>query len=75
MGSPAQPTAGTRRTISTINCKSLASGDGRALEIGGGDGCPGLSQGALVIKNPPANAGDMRHGFDPWVRKMPWRRK
>jgi len=25
-----------------------------------------------VVKNPPANAGDR---FDPWVRKMPWRRK
>ena len=30
----------------------------------------------LVIKNPPANAGDIkRHGFNPWVRKIPWRRK
>ena len=29
---------------------------------------------ALVVKNPPANAGDMRHKFDPWVRKIPWRR-
>ena len=28
---------------------------------------------ALVVKNPPVNAGD-RHGFDPWVRKIPWRR-
>ena len=25
------------------------------------------------IKNPPANAGDMR-GFDPWIGKIPWRR-
>ena len=25
-----------------------------------------------VVKNPPANAGDR---FDPWVEKMPWRRK
>ena len=31
-------------------------------------------QVALVIKNPPANAGDMRHRFDPWVRKTPWKR-
>jgi len=23
----------------------------------------------------PANAGDIRPGFDPWVRKIPWRRK
>ena len=30
------------------------------------------SQVALVIKN--LLAGDMRHGFDPWVGKIPWRR-
>ena len=29
----------------------------------------------LVIKNPPANAGDMRCSFNPWVRKIPWRRE
>ena len=29
------------------------------------------SQVALVIKNPPANAGDMRCEFDPWVGKIP----
>ena len=29
-------------------------------------------QVALVIKNPPANAGDIT---DAWVRKMPWRRE
>ena len=28
-----------------------------------------------MLKNLPANAGDVRHGFDPWVRKIPWRRK
>ena len=36
-------------------------------------GCPGGS----VVKNPPANEGDigdMRLGFSPWVRKIPWRR-
>ena len=28
-----------------------------------------------VVKNPSANAGDiMRHKFDPWIRKIPWRR-
>ena len=31
------------------------------------------SQVAPVVKNPPANAGDV--GFDPWVGKIPWRRK
>ena len=30
---------------------------------------------ALVVKNPPTNAGrHKRLGFDPWVRKIPWRR-
>ena len=29
---------------------------------------------ALVIKNPPANAGNTRCGFNPWVEKIPWRR-
>ena len=24
-----------------------------------------------VVKNSPANAGDIRDGFDPWVRKIP----
>ena len=33
------------------------------------------SQVVLVVKNLPANAGDMRHGFHPWVRNIPWRRK
>ena len=30
---------------------------------------------ALGVKNPPANAGDMRLAFDPWVGKIPWRRE
>ena len=33
------------------------------------------SQVSLVVKNLPANAGGMRQGFDPWVGKIPWRRK
>jgi len=32
------------------------------------------SQVALVVKNPPANAGDKRRRLDPWVGKIPWRR-
>ena len=29
-----------------------------------------------MVKNPFANVGDTRdHWFDPWVRKIPWRRK
>ena len=31
----------------------------------------GASQVALTVKNPPANAGDMRRGFDPWVGRSP----
>ena len=27
-----------------------------------------------MVKNPPANAGDERHKFDPWVGKILWRR-
>jgi len=34
---------------------------------------PWSSQVALVVKNPPANAGDIRGNFDPWVGKIPWR--
>ena len=31
---------------------------------------------AQLIKNQLANAGDTRdRGFNPWVRKIPWRRK
>ena len=32
------------------------------------------SQVALVVKNLPVSVGDTRHGFDPWVGKIPWRR-
>jgi len=28
---------------------------------------------AIVVKNLPANAGDMRCELDPWVQKIPWR--
>ena len=30
---------------------------------------------ALVVKNQPAKAGDVKkRGFNPWVRKIPWKR-
>ena len=32
------------------------------------------SQVVLMVKNPPANVGDMRSQYDPWVRKISWRR-
>ena len=35
-------------------------------------GFPGGASG----KEPPANATDIKRcGFDPWIRKVPWRRK
>ena len=34
----------------------------------------GVSQAALVEKNPPVNVGDVRRGFDPWDGKIPWGR-
>ena len=38
--------------------------------------CLGGFSGGFVIKNPPANAGECwRRGFNPWVKKIPWRRK
>ena len=34
-----------------------------------------VSHVALVVRNLPASAGDIkRHEFNPWVRKNPWRR-
>ena len=32
---------------------------------------PRASPVGLVAKNPPANARDIKHGFDPWVQKIP----
>jgi len=30
---------------------------------------------ALLVNNPPANAGDLRDwGFELWIGKIPWRR-
>ena len=36
-----------------------------------GSGFPGGS----VVKNPPAMQERWRHGFNHWVKKIPWRRK
>ena len=35
---------------------------------------PGRFPGGSVVKNLPVNAGE-RRGFDPRIRKIPWRRK
>ena len=34
----------------------------------------GASQVTLEVKNPPANAGDIRCTFDPWLGTIPLRR-
>ena len=54
---------------SRTRLKRLSSSSSRTLT--------GASQVVLVVKNPPANAGDPkeRHKFDPWVGKSPWNRK
>ena len=38
--------------------------------------CVQASQMALVVKNLPANSGDVRDTdrFNPWVGKIPWKR-
>ena len=36
---------------------------------------PWASQVVLVVKTQPANADVKRSDFDPWVGKIPWRRK
>ena len=50
-----------------------------AIRIGVPDWSPtsrGSSQVALVVKNPPANAGDVRDtGLIPGLGNSPWRRK
>ena len=41
--------------------------------VGRGGGIrPGPAQVALVVKNLPANAGDVRDGFHPWVGRGTW---
>ena len=35
----------------------------------------GAAQVVLEVNYLPANTGDLRCRFDPWVRKSPWRRR
>ena len=30
-----------------------------------------MSQPVIIVKNPPANAGDARDEFDPWIWEVP----
>ena len=49
------------------DCSDLATAAAACLNVG--------PQVALVVKNLPVNAGDVRDsGFDPWVGKISWRR-
>ena len=66
---PAQPSTSTWRPQS-LNLLSLVSFWGSFL------GPQGVSSVALVVKNPPANAGDFckRCRFDLSVSRIPWRR-
>ena len=46
-----------------------------SLKLVGRKCYPGASQVVLVVKNPPANAGDLKRcGSNPWIRKISWRR-
>ena len=37
--------------------------------------CSWNSPDGSVVKNPPTSAGDTEYLFDPWVRKIPWRKE
>ena len=53
--------------LHTLNSEDAGKQDISAALVGAGR----ASQMALVVKNPPANAGDIKSGgFDPWVRKI-----
>ena len=52
-----------------LNNKTICKGEGEDWET------TRASQVALVVKNLCQCRRCKRRGFDPWVRKMPWRRK
>ena len=55
-----------------IDLFSCSLVDGKGLILLPGSKLKGTSLVALVVKNPPANAGDEKDiGFNPWVRKIP----
>ena len=72
-------------TLRYIQVKLIELGDGLKLVSDRQGGVKGDFQnfglcnwmlgfsGGSVVKNPPARAGD--NGFNPWVRKIPWRMK
>ena len=44
-------------------------------QVNAGQGIRKGFPGVLEVKNMPANAGDIRGSFDPWIEKIPGRRK
>ena len=60
----------------TAEWKVGKDGDGAFFQLPLPGSCLAVTgfPGDAVVKNPPANAGDAR-GFDPWVRKILWKRK
>ena len=59
-----------------VGTKTRINKHGKMLKLTGTYiGSIGASQVVIVVKNPPGNAGRRKRcGFDPWVRKIPWRR-
>ena len=54
--------------MKTLRKQYLTQGQARSLNN------DWASQVRLVVKNLTANGGDIRRGFDPWVRKIPCKR-
>ena len=45
------------------------------LGLPGTQGNSTAFQGVLMVKNPPANTGDLRRQeLDPWIGNIPWKR-
>ena len=62
---------GERRRVAPCGPQPSSSHEGWSWSLLGSSSQ--ASQVVLVVKNLPANAGDMRGRFDPWVGKIPWR--
>ena len=60
--------AQSQTRLKRLSSSSSSSVKGRLYQLA----C--VFPGGSMVKNLPANAGDQRCGFDPWVVKKPWRR-
>ena len=65
-----------RKSLFSPSITSFVGGevspDWKGVAGRGGGIRPGPAQVALVVKNLPANAGDVRDGFHPWVGRGTW---